>query len=559
MLDDVTDTLDGLDTGDLLKGDLLNVDVNVDLDADLAAPINGAVAANANVAAPIDAAVAANILSEDSEADGDRPAGRDHHPDDHGQRRGDLGPGLGHRPVVGRAGRHRHCVDRRRQPDRPSGAAPAVEAATEEPVGTADEPSTADRGPRPHAADDTDPAVTTLVDAPARVDGVQLIGEMAGSGYRTPPALVRRSDGQVLQLTPLLYMVLEAVDGRRSYAEIAEVVGRAHRRSVTEDQVQTLVDDHLRPLGLLQQRRRVASPELRRTDPLLAWPGSRSPTRGTTHRLTDPFRFALPAAWCGWSSSASSPCVGWVFFERGLGASAYDAFERPHLLLLVFVGVGALRRLPRVRARRGRPLQRRRARRHGRRALPGVAGVLHRRHRQLPARAGGPDPHRPRRSLLQRHRRRRSPSSGGGATGWEALLLLVATQVLQMVQQLLPLLRFDGYHVLADLAGVPDLYHRIRPTLLGLLPHRWRIPENRVLKPWARVVITLWVLVTIPMMALMLLALVAAVPRLIGSAGSRGARGRSSLGEPGGAGGCLDVAATSSRCWAWCCRRWPAR
>jgi hypothetical protein len=65
ILDDVTDTID---TGDLLKGDLLNVDVNVDLDADLAAPINGAVAANANVAAPIDAAVAANILSENSEA-----------------------------------------------------------------------------------------------------------------------------------------------------------------------------------------------------------------------------------------------------------------------------------------------------------------------------------------------------------------------------------------------------------------------------------------------------------------------------------------------------------
>ena len=68
VLDDVTDGLGQLDTGDLLKGDLLNVDVNVDLDADLAAPINGAVAANANVAAPIDASVAANILSENSES-----------------------------------------------------------------------------------------------------------------------------------------------------------------------------------------------------------------------------------------------------------------------------------------------------------------------------------------------------------------------------------------------------------------------------------------------------------------------------------------------------------
>ena len=103
-------------------------------------------------------------------------------------------------------------------------------------------------------------------------------------------------------------------------------------------------------------------------------------------------------------------------------------------------------------------------------------------------------------------------------TGWDALLLLVATQVMQMVQQLLPLLRFDGYHLLADLAGVPDLYHRIRPTLLGLLPHRWFAPENRVLKPWSRAVITFWVLITIPMMALMLYALVKAVPRLVGTA-----------------------------------------
>ena len=54
--------------GDLLTGDLLNVDVKVALDADLAAPINGAVAANANVAAPIDAAVGANVGSVDPEA-----------------------------------------------------------------------------------------------------------------------------------------------------------------------------------------------------------------------------------------------------------------------------------------------------------------------------------------------------------------------------------------------------------------------------------------------------------------------------------------------------------
>jgi hypothetical protein len=52
----------------MLDGNLLNVDVNVDADADIAAPINGAVAANANVAAPIDAAVGANVGSVGSDA-----------------------------------------------------------------------------------------------------------------------------------------------------------------------------------------------------------------------------------------------------------------------------------------------------------------------------------------------------------------------------------------------------------------------------------------------------------------------------------------------------------
>lgn len=80
-LDGVTDTVDGVGgtidgvsgtidstTGALADGDLLNVNVNVDLDTDIAAPINGAVAANANVAAPINAGVAANIGTIDSDA-----------------------------------------------------------------------------------------------------------------------------------------------------------------------------------------------------------------------------------------------------------------------------------------------------------------------------------------------------------------------------------------------------------------------------------------------------------------------------------------------------------
>jgi hypothetical protein len=60
VVDPATGAVDSL----LQGGSLLDADVNIHANADLTAPINGAVAANANVAAPIDAAVAANIGSD---------------------------------------------------------------------------------------------------------------------------------------------------------------------------------------------------------------------------------------------------------------------------------------------------------------------------------------------------------------------------------------------------------------------------------------------------------------------------------------------------------------
>lgn len=386
--------------------------------------------------------------------------------------------------------------------------------------------------------------MTTLVDAPARVDGVELIGEMVGSGYRSPPALVRRADGQVLQLTPLLYLVLKLADGRRSCTEIAELVGRAMGRAVAEQDVRTLVDAHLRPLGLLTAADGSA-PELRRADPLLRLKPRFAVTNPrTTRRLTDPFRLLFRPVVAVPVLAVFTAVVAWVFFDRGLGASAYDAFQRPHLLLLVF-------------------------------AVTVLSGGLHEFGHAAAARYGGGEPGAMGAGFylvwpafytdvtdsyrLGRGGRIRTDLGGlyfnalvvvltfgwWWATRWEALLLLVATQILQMVQQLQPLLRFDGYHVLADLAGVPDLYQRIKPTLLGLLPHRWKAPENRVLTPWARTVITLWVLVTVPLMAMMLFALIRSVPRLLGSAGSALGKDAGAVARAWSDGSLLDVAAHS--------------
>jgi hypothetical protein len=60
-------------------GSLLDANINVHADANLAAPVDGAVAAQANVAAPVDAAVAANVASPGAAAEALAPQQVDIH------------------------------------------------------------------------------------------------------------------------------------------------------------------------------------------------------------------------------------------------------------------------------------------------------------------------------------------------------------------------------------------------------------------------------------------------------------------------------------------------
>src|SRR3954462_10226178 len=123
----------------------------------------------------------------------------------------------------------------------------------------------------------------------ARAEGVELLGEVPGSGYRRPPALARRADGQVVTLTPLLHQVLEAIDGRRTLDEVAEQASATSGRLVGPDDVAHLVDNPLRPLGLLKLADGT-DPEVRRANPLLALRMRRVVTDpAVTRRITAPF------------------------------------------------------------------------------------------------------------------------------------------------------------------------------------------------------------------------------------------------------------------------------
>ena len=77
----------------------------------------------------------------------------------------------------------------------------------------------------------------------------------------------------------------------------------------------------------------------------------------------------------------------------------------------------------------------------------------------------GPAAHRPRRHVLQRDLRARDAAALYALTGFEPLLLLVVLQNVAILQQSLPLLRLDGYYIVSDLTGVPDILARIRPVL----------------------------------------------------------------------------------------------
>src|SRR3954468_553337 len=84
---------------------------------------------------------------------------------------------------------------------------------------------------------------------PSLADGVELIGEYEGSGFKQPPSLVRRADGQVIQLPSLLYRVAVKSDGRRSFDDIAREITAEIQRELDADQVRFLVAEKLQPLG----------------------------------------------------------------------------------------------------------------------------------------------------------------------------------------------------------------------------------------------------------------------------------------------------------------------
>ncbi len=350
----------------------------------------------------------------------------------------------------------------------------------------------------------------------ARTDGLELLGAVEGSGYKANVALVRRADGQMVQLGPLQYAVLEAIDGTRDPASIAADASARLGRSLDPEQA-VRIAEKLAQQGLLAGYEDNAPS---RSNPLLALRAKILVTNpNVTRRITRPFEllfrpFVLFPALVGFAA------VAWfVLVHQGLAAAAAQAFHRPEYLLLVLsltIASAAVHEIGHAAACRyggGRP--------------GGMGAGIY---------IVWPAFYTDVTDAYRLPRRARLRTDLGGiylnailavvtlgawlATDVDALLLLIGVQMLEIVKNLSPLIRSDGYHILSDATGVPDLYAHMGPTLKRLLP--WHRREPSALTGRARVLVTAWVLITAPILLSMAFSAILLFPKLAASSWESG-------------------------------------
>lgn len=339
---------------------------------------------------------------------------------------------------------------------------------------------------------------------PVRTPEAQLLGEYTGSGFSQPQYLVRRQDGQVVQLSRLLYLVVTETDGVATIDEIAGRVSDAFGRPVSAVNVEYLLTDKLQPLGLVllgtgngESDSTAPAP---RANPIL---GLRARRILVPHHVVRPIAGVLAPMFD--SLVVAAVLVGlvaldvWLFSQHQFADAGRAVVAHPVLILVTI-------------------------------ALIVLSAVFHEFGHAAGCRYGGGRPgvigfglylvwpsfYTNVTDAYRLNRAGRLRTDLGGfyfngiyvlamgviyfATSFQPLLLVVLFIHVEVLRQLLPLVRMDGYFVLADLVGVPDLFSRVRPILASLRPRRKAHSSVSNLKCRVRVIITAWLLVTIPLL-----------------------------------------------------------
>lgn len=357
--------------------------------------------------------------------------------------------------------------------------------------------------------------------APRLADGTELIGEYQGSGFQESRYILRRADGQVVQLPQLLYLLAGHLDGERDLAQVADLLSAQIGRDVQAEQVSYLLDNRLRPAGILAAdpgSAQLDAPATMRSDPLLAlrFRVGVVPER-VSWVIAGIFRpFFYPAVLLAALTTFVALDLTIFFFQGGvaqIAPSALAMVHHPELTLLVL-------------------------------AMMLASAMFHESGHVTACRYGGARPGNMGFGIYlvwpalfstvtdsyRLSRRGRLRTDLGGvyfnvifiagmslaylATGSPWLLIAILLMHVETMRQFLPLLRFDGYYVLSDLIGVPDLFSRMGPVLKSIF-RRKLDPRVQELKPWVRRVITLWVILVIPALVYFLVPFIILAPYVL--------------------------------------------
>jgi putative peptide zinc metalloprotease protein len=360
---------------------------------------------------------------------------------------------------------------------------------------------------------------------PYLADGVELIGKYEDSGFRSAPYLVKRGDGQVIQVSELIYLVAAGLDRSGDVDEVAEHVSAGYGREVSADNVRYLVEKKLRPTGLLWSGESTGPAPVARANPLLAL-RLRLPLvperihRVVTTSLVPLFRPPVIVL----ALALLLALDVWLIADLGAGvlAAAQALLYSPQLLLPItglVILMGAFHETGHATA----------ARYGG--ATPGAMGagiylvwpVFY---------TDVTDSYR-----LDRRGRLRTDLGGvyfnvlfivavGSlyvATGHVLFLVFVLLAHVETMRQFLPFVRLDGYYIVSDLAGVPNLFSYMGPAL-ARATQLWRGEHTRRTRPLealtrrSQIVLVLWACVTGPILAVNIAMLVVFMPKIAGAA-----------------------------------------
>ncbi|OLT31753.1 hypothetical protein BJF79_00840 [Actinomadura sp. CNU-125] len=376
-------------------------------------------------------------------------------------------------------------------------------------------------GPIPAVDGAGPPAVLTL---PTLADGTELVGEYKNSGYREPPQLVSLPNRQLVRLPPLLFHVVKALHDYRHLAGTADVetaldrvaaaVSREADARLTGEQIVYLVDRKLAPLGVTTYSDGTPPPVIK-ANPFL---GLKFKVAVIPERVS-----SLLGGMFAWllSPFAMIPLIAglvlsevWVFGTQSVTGALRHSILNP-VGILAIMGLGVL------------------------------SVAFHEVGHAAACRYGGVKPGPMGFGIyivwpafytditesyrLSRGGRLRADLAGvyfNGVfivaltmlylqTGYEPILVAILYVNLEIVQQLLPTMRFDGYYIMSDLAGIPDLFKYIKPILRRTLLRRPPDALLRDLKRWPQVFVAFWVLAVFPVMIVQLFLIALRVPDLM--------------------------------------------